>query len=366
MLVCFLTGIMCWVSVEPSAMNTPLNSVSLQRIKRGDTLTSSIEVTIYDSKSYFYYGIVGVGSPPRYFKLMFDTGSPILWVPGMRLVRERPMLRTSYDPFSSMSHVFTYKSVSLPYGNYKADGAIFSDLVQLNGRSFRTEFAAVDTIKGSVGQLYTIDGLFGLSIKQYHKQLQATPLDDMFSQNMISRRLFTFIFKKDGSSGTLIFGDFTKQHIPGIVTYVPVIWDAGSKDEWIIKITSITLEDGGTILASDLSALIDTGAFKTYLPTSFMKNLFAGVWKQMDLGNHVVRCDAMYLMPTLRMNLEGHQLKWEPSQYIEQLGIGQCRSLVEGVNLPSTYNAIIGLSFLRHFSVVYDVDNERVGFAEPI
>ncbi|OON17369.1 eukaryotic aspartyl protease [Opisthorchis viverrini] len=304
---------------------------------------------------------------------MLDTGSPILWIPSKRLVQQQPILRASYNPFASLSHVFTYKSVSLQYGNYKANGEIFSDLVQINGRSFRTEFSAMDSIKGSVGQLYTIDGLLGLSIKQYHEQLHTTSLDDMFSQTVVSRRMFTFIFKKGGTSGTVIFVEFTKQHIPGRVSYVPLIWKAGRKDEWIIKITrrvaiqclSITLRDG-TVLVSDLSALTDTGAYKTYLPTLFVNNLFAGVWKQMVLGTHDVRCDARYLMPTLLVNLNGHQLKWEPNHYIGQLEIGRCQPLFEGLDLHSAYNAIIGLSFLRHFAVVYDVDNERVGFAEPI
>ncbi|KER26993.1 hypothetical protein T265_05898 [Opisthorchis viverrini] len=348
---------------------------------------------------------------------MLDTGSPILWIPSKRLVQQQPILQASYNPFASLSHVFTYKSVSLQYGNYKANGEIFSDLVQINGRSFRTEFSAMDSIKGSVGQLYTIDGLLGLSIKQYHEQLHTTSLDDMFSQTVVSRRMFTFIFKKGGTSGTVIFVEFTKQHIPGRVSYVPLIWKAGRKDEWIIKITRrvaiqclrffqsfftketthkvaeifstahdrfcpssglsgrrsprvsvnlvITLRDG-TVLVSDLSALTDTGAYKTYLPTLFVNNLFAGVWKQMVLGTHDVRCDARYLMPTLLVNLNGHQLKWEPNHYIGQLEIGRCQPLFEGLDLHSAYNAIIGLSFLRHFAVVYDVDNERVGFAEPI
>ncbi|GAA55901.1 pepsin A [Clonorchis sinensis] len=236
---------------------------------------------------------------------------------------------------------------------------------EFNGRPFHTEFAAVNTIQGYVDQLYSIDGLLGLAKKQFYPEFKATPLDDMFAQKLIPRRQFAFIFKRDGSSGTVIFGDISKAHIPGTINYVPVIENFGNKDEWIIEISSITREDG-TVLASKLSALLDTGAYRTYLPTLFVDRLFSGIWEQMDFGNLLVRCDAMRLMPTLLVNLGGHQLKWEPSQYIEQLESGQCRSTIQPANLPLSYNALMGISFLRYFSVIYDVDNEVVGFAEPI
>ncbi|OON13518.1 hypothetical protein X801_10709 [Opisthorchis viverrini] len=177
----------------------------------------------------------------------------------------------------------------------------------------------MDRIVGSVGQLYTIDGLFGLSIKPYHLQLHATPLDDMFTQNIILWRMFTFVFKKNS-------------------VYI--------------------ILDDDTVLVSDLAVPTDTGAFKTYLPTSVVNNLFPDVWKQMHLGNYVVRCDARSRMPTLLVSLEDHRLKWEPNQYIEQLAVERCQSVFEGVDLYSAYGAIVGLSFLRHFSVVFDVDEE--------
>ncbi|OON21360.1 eukaryotic aspartyl protease [Opisthorchis viverrini] len=296
---------------------------------------------------------------------MFDTGSPILWVPSMRLAQERPMVRSAYNPDDSMSIVRKPRSITIQYGNYIATGDIFSELVKLNGHPFRTEFSAINKIEGYVDQLYTIDGLFGLAKKQYYKQFKATPLDDMDAQKVIPKRQFAFIFKRGGVSGTVVFGDISKAHIPGTVNYVPVSKEFANKHEWIIKIRSITYEDG-TVLASDLSALLDTGAYRTYLPTSFANRLFSGIWKQMNLDSRLVRCDAMYLMPTLLLNLEGHQLKWEPSQYIEQLDIGQCESTIQPADLPFSYNALMGISFLRHFAVIYDVDNDVVGFAEPI
>ncbi|KER32279.1 hypothetical protein X801_09052, partial [Opisthorchis viverrini] len=141
-----------------------------------------------------YYGIVAIGHPPQYFKLVFDTGSPNIWVGSEQLAQHLLMSESSYYPSESVTFIDKKKTYHAVFGNYVATGRIVSDIVRFHGHQFRTDYGLVDNVQGYVDQLLTIDGLYGLMLKPTHDEIKSTPLDEMFSQGLISRRMFAFVF----------------------------------------------------------------------------------------------------------------------------------------------------------------------------
>ncbi|TGZ64081.1 hypothetical protein CRM22_006550 [Opisthorchis felineus] len=183
----------------------------------------------------------------------------------------------------------------------------------------------------------------------------------MHSQGLITRRVFSFVFKRGGVDGTVIFGEFSKDQIRGRVHYVPLVHSSPTVTSWIVQVESITCEDG-TSLVDNFSALLDTGSSRSYLPRILVDRLFSGVWA-ITSANGDIPCSAREEMPKLIVNLHRFHLSWLPKQYIVQLDTGLCQPGIQAIDPSVPVEAVLGLSFLRHSITVFDADSLRVGFA---
>ncbi|TGZ65025.1 hypothetical protein CRM22_006069 [Opisthorchis felineus] len=307
-------SVRCLILIGSVTASIPLNN-SLQRQTRDDD-KKLIKVTLFErDDDTVYYGITEVGFPPQYFKLVFDTGSPTIWVCNERRSQNLFMVKNSYDTDYSTTYINRGEDYRSRFGNYRASGHIASDNVKLDRRQFFTDFAVVDNIQGYVGQLYSIDGLFGLAPSQIHPKFKSTPLDDMVSQGLISQRVFAFVFHRGGVHGTLLFGDCSEDCIPRTVHYFPL--QSAVPGYWVISFERLAYTNDVT-LRTGLLTILDTGTFKTHLPEPVVKDLFSKIGVRPSPEGYTVNCDAIKTMPTLVFHSEHIQLFWYPWQYVQQ------------------------------------------------
>ncbi|KER19219.1 hypothetical protein T265_15616, partial [Opisthorchis viverrini] len=266
-----------------------------------------------------YYGIVGIGTPPQYFKLQFDTGSPVIWVCNVHWVKGLSMIQNMYNPSESRTHAIKNNWYSNRYGNYIVSGYVASDVTKVHSGSFRTNFAVVDSHDGHSEQLKVTDGLFGLAAGHVTPEFQSTALDDMCSQGLITRRMFSFVFKRNQTlfqcvSFTELMGLLYLENIQGIKFLGEFTTFPWSLLHHLSKTGSSGSKDG-TVLIENFSALLDTGSARSYLPPPFVNRLFSGNWAITNEGGDI-SCDAMQEMPKLIVNFHRLHLSWHANQYI--------------------------------------------------
>ena len=89
-----------------------------------------------------YYGNITIGTPGENFRVIMDTGSSNLWVPGAHCITKACKNHSKYDPASSSSgkkcaNPGTWPeggcTLILPYGSGTVFGNIVEDTVTMGG-----------------------------------------------------------------------------------------------------------------------------------------------------------------------------------------------------------------------------------------
>ena len=90
-------------------------------------------IGVGNCENELYYVMIGIGTPPQYFSLQFDTGSNVLWIPTVNYSVG------GFNPNASS----TYHNKSIPYNiEYVNDDGVFgflgSDYVTLQNTTINT------------------------------------------------------------------------------------------------------------------------------------------------------------------------------------------------------------------------------------
>ncbi|ORX59095.1 peptidase A1 [Piromyces finnis] len=321
-----------------------------------------------------YYGEIGIGTPEQTFTVVFDTGSSNLWVPSTHCRSIACFLHKKYDSTLSDTYVKNGTDFSIQYGSGALEGFISHDTLTLGDLVIENQgFAESTKEPGLTFAMARFDGILGLGYDTISVQHVVPPFFNAVDQGLVREPVIGVWLNKsegneDDEGGSITFGGIDKSHIDGEITYAPVI----RKGYWEVELEGVTM-GGEKIGVTTRRAAIDTGTSLFAIPMNEAEiiNKRIGAVKQ-NSGQYMVDCSTIDSLPNLDLVFNGRSFTLTPRQYILEVGGGlfggesQCISGFMGIDIPAPAGPlwIVGDVFLRIYYTIYDLGNNRVGFAK--
>jgi len=245
-----------------------------------------------------YLATVQIGTPPRDFLVLMDSGSADFWVGSENCASQagggcgnHQFLGTK----TSSSFVDSAKPFQVTYGTGQVKGTIVKDDINLGGLALKGHvFGVADEESVEFSSNTTpFDGLMGLAQSTLSEQKTLTPVEALAAAKVIPDSVVSYKISRladNKNDGEITFGglDPTKFDSAAIVT-VPNLSKTGF---WEAALDAATV-DGVDSGLTGRTAILDTGTTLMVLPAADASAIHKGIKgaKSDGQGGFTVPCD---------------------------------------------------------------------------
>ncbi|KAM5546220.1 hypothetical protein V8D89_000346 [Ganoderma adspersum] len=326
------------------------------------------------NQAVFYSTTVGIGNPPKNYDLIIDTGSSNTWVGAEA---NKPFIPTTSKPTGDV--------IFLAYGSGQFAGAEYTDTVHLGDIPITDQgFGGAVLTNGfsSTGA----DGILGIgpvdltcgTLLSHPSECVPTVTDNAFAQGLIGAHEVGISFAPattpGDTNGELTLGGTDASKMVGALTYVPIT--TTSPASYYVGINqTISYGDANTVILANTAGITDTGTTLLLIATDAFDQYTTLTGAVMDDQVGLLRVtpeqfgnlrSLLFTIGQTPFEFTANAQAW-PRQLNSVLGgspdyvyliVGDL-----GSNSGSGLDFIDGMSFLERFYHVYDIANNRVGFA---
>ncbi|KAM7082400.1 LOW QUALITY PROTEIN: pepsin B-like [Ciconia maguari] len=311
-----------------------------------------------------FYFEISIGTPPQNFLVLFDTGSANLWVPSTYC--QTPACEDHARFNSSLSSTFSGIGVTytLSYGFGDLSVTLGYDTVTIQNIVIRNQEFGLSLDEPSRPFYYLeFDGILGMAYPGIGISSYNTLMQNMLHQGQLAELIFSFYYSRNStySGGEVILGGVDPQLYSGEVLWAPVVQEL----YWKISIEEFSIGLSATGWCSQgCHGIADTGTFLLTVPGQFMSAFLQALGAEESDYGFIVNCSNVPSMPTLYFAISGAHLPLPPSVYVLNNN-GVCTVGVESTYVSSASGPlwILGNVFLRQYYSIFDMANNRVGFA---
>ncbi|KAG1766736.1 acid protease [Suillus placidus] len=342
----------------------PLSSRFDVRSVAKRTTNGSVPLVNYNAD--LWYGEIEVGTPPKPFTVVFDTGSSDLFLPSTTC-SVGCARHTQYDPSASSSAKDTGQPFVLMYGAGETAGEEYVDDVFVGG------YEAKDQTVGAAWayspefskDAFPPDGLSGLAFPEI-SEFEGSPLFQTLAesgelpQSVIGFKLST----TPGDSEMVIGGTNTNLYRSDTLTYVPVT----NKGYWQVEIDAISRLGQEVVESQAAPAIIDTGTTFVITSYSIAQSYYANIsgataHTEGTDTYWTIPCDTINsTVPTFTFGKRAFNVSAQTYNLGPDVPSGDC---LAGIAASSEMEfTIVGDVYLQNVYSVFDYANATVGFAE--
>ncbi|XP_047266443.1 aspartic proteinase oryzasin-1 isoform X2 [Capsicum annuum] len=347
-----------------------------------------------------YFAEIGIGSPPQYFAVVFDTGSSNLWVPSSKCIFSIGCyLRSRYRSRLSTTYTKIGKRCKIPFGTRSVRGLFSQDNVKVGSSVVNQQVFTEVTREGFFTFLHArYDGVLGLGFQDVAAGRVTPVWYNMLLQRIVTQPIFSFWLNRDPKSrlgGEILFGGVDCTHFRGQHTFVPV----AQNGYWEIEIGDLFIGNNSTGLCrGGCPAIVDTGTSFLAGPTTILtqinhaigaegfvsmecktvfsnygnliwENLVSGMCEKLPSprGKSYINCD-VFSLPHITITIGNKPFPLSPDQYVIRVEDNHGAHCLSGFTALDVHPRrplwVLGDVFLRAYHTVFDFGNLQVGFAE--
>ncbi|XP_020766595.1 pregnancy-associated glycoprotein 2-like [Odocoileus virginianus] len=306
-----------------------------------------------------YVGNITIGTPPKEFRVVFDTGSSDLWVPSIKCISPSCHTHITFDHNKSSTFRLTRRPFRILYGSGLMNGVLAYDTVRI-GNLVSTDQPFGLSLQQFGFDNVPFDGILGLSYPSLAIPGTIPIFDKLKQQGSISEPVFAFYLSTHKENGSvLMFGGVDHSYYKGKLNWIPV----SRTLSWLITVDRISMN--GRVIGCEhgCEALVDTGTSLIYGPAKLVTNIQRLIHAMPHGSEYMVSCPVISTLPPVIFTINGIDYSVPAEAYIHKVSNILCLSSFQGADISKW---ILGDVFLRLYFSVYDRGNNRIGLAPAV
>ncbi|XP_070758164.1 pepsin A-like [Enoplosus armatus] len=304
-----------------------------------------------------YYGVIGVGTPPQLFKVLFDTGSSDLWVPSISCTSTACSHHSKFNSSASSTFQAGTKPFYISYNSGFASGSTGYDTIKISDLYVEHQIFGVTETEDIFLMFVPWDGVLGLAFPGMALEGGPPIFDNMWNQGKIPQNMFSMYLSSSVEGSMFILGGTDPSYYTGSIKWIPLYH---ATNYWNILIQSITINGNTVACSASCEATVDSGTSVIIGSGQDINNINGWLGASTNQnGEGLVTCSSTNLLPDIVFNINGYSFALPPSAYVMKSASGCTTGFAPGP-------WILGEVFMRQFYTAFDISNNMVGFAQAV